>query len=102
MSKIKPYVLIESLSGKVCQHSDTYFTTRYGRTFSSRLCNPSTADPTQAQLERRAAFKEAVVKTRATMADKSSEDYHVAMAAFKSQKKYVTFYGYLIAQNLKG
>lgn len=101
MSKIKPYVLVESISGKVCQHSDTYFTTRYGRTFSSRLCNPSKAEPTEAQLDRRAAFKEAVAKTRATMADKSSEDYRKAMVSFKSQKKYVTLYGYLIAQNLK-
>lgn len=30
MSKVKPMILVEKLSGKVCGHSNTYFAERYG------------------------------------------------------------------------
>ena len=30
MSKIKPMILVEKLSGKVCSHSNTYFAERNG------------------------------------------------------------------------
>ncbi|MBQ0136987.1 MAG: hypothetical protein KBS40_03170 [Bacteroidales bacterium] len=42
MAKIKPMALIESMSGGVCEHSDTYFRTnkRTGRVYTGKLCNP--------------------------------------------------------------
>ena len=30
MAKLKPMILVEKLSGKVCGHSNTYFAERYG------------------------------------------------------------------------
>ncbi len=30
MAKVKPMILVDKLSGKVCGHSNTYFAERYG------------------------------------------------------------------------
>ena len=42
MSAIKPMGLVESMSGKLCGHSDIYFFRRNGKVFTGKLCNPST------------------------------------------------------------
>ena len=45
MSKIKPIAIVESMSGKVCQHSDMYFRTnrQTNEVCTGKLCNPSDA-----------------------------------------------------------
>ena len=48
MSKIKPMILIERLSGKVCGHSNTYFAERNGTQYTGTICNPYTGEPTAA------------------------------------------------------
>ena len=42
--------LIESMSGKICGHSDMYFFRKNGKVFSGKICNPSTKEPTENQL----------------------------------------------------
>ena len=49
MAKVKPMGLIESMSGKVCKHSDVYFFRRNGKIFTGKMCHPSTKAPTEAQ-----------------------------------------------------
>ena len=46
MAQVKPMGLIESMSGKVCEHSDMYFFRKNGKVFSGKICNPSTKEPT--------------------------------------------------------
>ena len=45
MSQVKPMGLVESMSGKLCGHSDLYFFRKNGKVFSGKICNPSTKDP---------------------------------------------------------
>ena len=42
--------LIESMSGKICGHSDMYFFRKNGKVFSGKICNPSTKEPSENQL----------------------------------------------------
>ena len=49
MAKVKPMGLIESMSGKVCEHSDVYFFRHNGKIFTGKRCHPSTKAPTEAQ-----------------------------------------------------
>ncbi len=59
MSKIKPMGLVESMSGKICGHSDMYFFRKNGKVFSGKICNPSTKEPTALQLAKRTKFAQA-------------------------------------------
>ena len=47
MAEIKPMALIESMSKKVCEHSDVYFRTnkKTGKVYTGKLCNPSAKEP---------------------------------------------------------
>jgi len=75
MAKIKPMALVESMSGKVCGHSDVYFRTnkRSGNVSSGKLCYPSTADPTTNQTAVRTKFATAIAKAKAILAATSSD-----------------------------
>ena len=94
MAKIKPLATIESMSGKVCIHSDMYFRTNKitGKTFTGKLCNPSTKEPSADQIAVRNRFDkvQAAVRTRLeTPATKAQ-----IMAEWKSQTKIGTLFGY--------
>ncbi|MBR4564162.1 MAG: hypothetical protein IKO26_06910 [Paludibacteraceae bacterium] len=96
MSKIKPMGLIESMSGKVCGHSDMYFFRKNGKVFSGKICNPSTKELTENQLAAQAKFKTARTNAKAALAD--PEQKATLETAFKAQKRYYTLYGYVFAQ----
>lgn len=53
MSKIKPMILVDRLSGKVCGHSNTYFAVRNGTQYTGTICNPFTGEPTDKQIANR-------------------------------------------------
>ena len=53
MALIKPMILVEKLSGKVCGHSNTYFAERYGTQYTGTICNPFTGEPTDKQIANR-------------------------------------------------
>ena len=96
MSQIKPMGLVESMSGKICGHSDMYFFRKNGKVFSGQICNPSTKEPTATQLAAQAKFKTARTNAKAALADATQRAAYEE--AFKNQKKYYSLYGYVFAQ----
>lgn len=105
MAKIKPIELIASMSGKVCQHGDTYFATnkQTGRVYTGKLCNPSTAEPTAKQIQVRENFKRRAQNTSAWLEankpnssrPKGTDLYQKALSAYKAQHQIGSFFGYI-------
>ena len=95
MAKIKPMALIESMSNKVCEHSDVYFRTnkRTGVTYSGKLCNPSTKEPSAAQTAAKARFAKVSAAVRAILAG-TSEQKASLVAAYRAQHKVGSLFGY--------
>ena len=58
MSRIKPIAIIQSMSGKVCEHSDMYFRTnkQTQKVCTGKICNPSDVVPSEAQLRVQGRF----------------------------------------------
>ena len=58
MSRIKPIAIIQSMSGKVCEHSDMYFRTnkQTQKVCTGKICNPSDVVPSEAQLRVQSRF----------------------------------------------
>ena len=94
MAKLKPMILIERLSGKVCGHSNTYFAERNGTQYTGTICNPFTGEPTDKQISIRTKFQTVI----ANMAALSTEEIEAYRQAFKKQKKYRSLRGYIFAQ----
>jgi hypothetical protein len=97
MSKVKPMILVDKLSGKVCGHSNTYFAERYGTQYTGTICNPYTGEPTDKQIAVRQKFAD----TYAAMAALTEEQRNAYEKAFKNQKKYRSLRGYIFAQEYK-
>lgn len=99
MAKIKPMILIESMWGKVCSHSDTYFALRNGTQYTGTRCNKRTTPFTENELKNQTKFKSAhtAAVTRLRDASQQAKD----LAAFKQQKKYKTLLGFLIADEYR-
>ena len=97
MAKLKPMILVEKLSGKVCGHSNTYFAERYGTQYTGTICNPFTGEPTEKQI----AIRQKFADTYAAMALLTDEQKEAYEAAFKKQKKYRSLRGYIFAQEYK-
>ena len=97
MSKLKPMILIERLSGKVCGHSNTYFAERNGTQYTGTICNPYKGEPTAKQLAVRARFTATVEAINALTEEQLAEYEN----NFKKQKKYRTLRGYIFAMENK-
>jgi hypothetical protein len=95
MARIKPMALIESMSQKVCMHSDVYFRTnkQTGVTYSGKLCNPSTKEPSVNQTAARARFAKVSAAVRAILAG-TSEQKTQLVAGYNAQNKYGSLFGY--------
>ena len=91
MAKIKPMALIESMSKKVCEHSDVYFRTnkQTGTTYTGKLCNPSTQEPSAAQTAAKARFAKVVAAVRTILSDPTEK------AKLKAEFKALTKIGSL-------
>ena len=94
MAKIKPMALIESMSKKVCMHSDVYFRTnkQTGTTYTGKLCNPSTQEPSAAQTAAKARFAKVVAAVRTILTDPTEKAK--LKAEFKAQTKIGSLFGY--------
>ena len=94
MAKIKPMALIESMSKKVCEHSDVYFRTnkQTGATYTGKLCNPSTKEPSASQTAAKARFAKVVAAVRTILNDPTEKAK--LMAEFKAQTKIGSLFGY--------
>ncbi|MBO5817949.1 MAG: hypothetical protein J6R26_08505 [Paludibacteraceae bacterium] len=97
MAKLKPMILVEKLSGKVCGHSNTYFAERNGTLYTGTICNPFTGEPTEKQIAVRQKFAD----TYAAIANLTEEQKEAYKEAFKKQKKYRSLRGYIFAQEYK-
>ena len=105
MAKILPMNLIAGMSGKVCQHGDTYFVTnrQTGQVHTAKMCNPANIPPTEAQLEVRSRFSKRAQNTSAWIKSngptekhpKGTELYQKAMAAYRAQHKIGSFFGFI-------
>ena len=94
MAKIKPMALIESMSKKVCMHSDVYFRTnrQTGDVYTGKLCNPSDKEPSAAQTKAKTRFAKAVAAVRLVLADPTEKAK--LEAEYKSQTKIGSLFGY--------
>ena len=97
MSKIKPMILVEKLSGKVCSHSNTYFAERNGTQYTGTICNPYTGEPTDKQIAVREKFADTIEAINAL----TEEQKNAYEKAFKNQKKYRSLRGYIFAMEYK-
>ena len=94
MAKVKPMILVDKLSGKVCGHSNTYFAERNGTLYTGTICNPFKGEPTENQIAVRQKFAD----TYAAMANLTEEQKEAYKEAFRKQKKYRSIRGYIFAQ----
>jgi hypothetical protein len=94
MAKYVPMELIESLSGKVCGHSDMYFANRKGTLYTGKICNPYKGEPSALQIAQRNKFKQVLTAIAALTAEEKAT-YAVD---FRKQKEYNTLRGYMFAQ----
>ena len=94
MAEIKPMALIESMSKKVCEHSDVYFRTnkQTGATYTGKLCNPSTKEPSASQTAAKARFAKVVAAVRTILNDPTEKAK--LKAEFKAQTKIGSLFGY--------
>jgi hypothetical protein len=94
MARIKPMALIESMSKKVCMHSDVYFRTnkQTGVTYSGKLCNPSTKAPSVNQTNAKARFAKVVAAVRLILADPTEKAK--LEKEYKAQTKIGSLFGY--------
>ena len=94
MAEIKPMALIESMKKKVCGHSDVYFRTnkKTGKTLTGKLCNPSTKEPSAAQIKAKARFAKVSAAVR-TVLENPTEKAKLE-AEYKSQTKIGSLFGY--------
>ena len=97
MSKIKPMILVDRLSGKVCSHSNTYFALRNGTQYTGTICNPYTGEPTDKQIAVREKFADTIEAINAL----TEEQRDAYKEAFKKQKKYRSLRGYIFAMEYK-
>ena len=86
--------LIESMSKKVCEHSDVYFRTnkQTGTTYTGKLCNPSTQEPSAAQTAAKARFAKVVAAVRTILTDPTEKAK--LKVEFKAQTKIGSLFGY--------
>ena len=93
MAKVIPMELIRSMSGKVCEHSDTHFVTKFGQVYSANRCTPRSTPFSEQELKNQRKFRAA----RAAAITRSQDPTHMAedLKAFKNQKVYKTLLGYL-------
>lgn len=95
MAKIKPMALVESMSKKVCMHSDVYFRTnkQTGAVYTGKLCNPYTGEPSADQVTAMTRFGKVSKAIRARLADTTSDETKAITAAFKAQTKVGSVFG---------
>ena len=97
MAKYEPIEMVKSYSGKICEHSDTYFAkkggTLGGTLYTGKICNPRTKPFSAEELARQAKFTQARAAVKAL-----TEEQKASYAEdFRKQKKYGSLQGYMFA-----
>ena len=84
MAKYVPILLLESLSGKLCSHSDVYFANRNGTRYTGKICNPYKGAPSALQITQRNKFKQVQIALKGL----TQEQKAAYAVAFSKQKEY--------------
>ena len=93
MAKYEPIEMVKSYSGKICEHSDTYFAKKGGTLYTGKICNPRTKLFSAEELARQAKFAQARAAVKAL-----TEEQKASYAEdFRKQKKYGSLQGYMFA-----
>ena len=108
MAKITPISLVAGMSGKIGQNSDTYFVTnrQTGQVHTAKISSAPLPNPTPAQIEARNKFTQRTQNTSQWLASngptsdhpKGTEIYQKALAAYKTQHKIGSFFGYIASR----
>ena len=96
MARIIPFELIKSMSGKICEHSDTHFVTRFGVVYTAKRCNKRSTPYIEIELKNQRKFKVAHQEAVARAQDPKYMAEH--LKEFNEQAKYKTLHGYLTAK----
>lgn len=96
MASIKPMALIESMSKKVCMHSDVYFRTnrQTGKVTTGKLCYPSTKPDSVNQTKAKSRFRKVLAAVRTILSD--STEKAKWQAEYKAQHRYGSLLGYVV------
>ena len=96
MAKIRPIATIQSMSGKVCEHSDMYFRTnkQTSKVVTGKVCNPSEAEPTEAQLKVQTRFAKLADAARTILEDPEQRAKYET--AYRKQRRVGSLLGYVI------
>ena len=97
MAKFKPIDLIQSLHGKICSHSDTYFQKRGKTLCTGRICKPRNLDKdpySAAEIAVHNKFSQVVAAIKSI----TEEQKAAYKTAFDNQSKYTSLRGYMFAK----
>lgn len=96
MATIKPIDTVKSMSGKVCEHSDIYFRSnkQTDKVVTGKICNPSEAEPSEAQLRVQNRFAKLADAARAILADPEQRTKYET--AYRKQRRVGSLLGYVI------
>ena len=96
MAKIKPIDTVKSMSGKVCEHSDMYFRSnkQTDKVVTGKICNPSEAEPSEAQLRVQNRFAKLADAARAILADPEQRTKYET--AYRKQRRVGSLLGFVI------
>ena len=107
MAKIKPLAIIESMSGKVCEHSDMSFvcSKKTGKVHTMKMCNPYEGPASSAQTEVRTKFQQAAATAKqilaATAEDQDQTLYQKKTdykAQFDAQVKNPSIFSFIVGK----
>ncbi|MCR5394640.1 MAG: hypothetical protein K6E86_04535 [Bacteroidales bacterium] len=101
MARVSPIGIVARMSGKICGHSDMYFSTnkQTGHVYTGKRCFPSEAAPTEAQLAARTRFGQLMGQVKqwvnengpSTKNVNGTEIYQKVLAAYKAQHRIGNF-----------
>ena len=96
MATIKPIATVKSMSGKVCEHSDMYFRSnkQTDKVVTGKICNPSEAEPSEAQIRVQNRFAKLADAARAILADPEQRTKYET--AYRKQRRVGSLLGYVI------
>ena len=98
MSRIKPISIIQSMSGKVCEHSDMYFRTnkQTQAVYTGKICVASDADLTAEQLRVQERFAKISAAVDALLSEPAEREKW--LKKYLKQHKIGSLRGYVFAK----
>ena len=98
MSRIRPIAIVQSMSGKVCEHSDMYFRTnkQTQKVSTGKICNPSDAEPTEAQMKVKTRFAKVSAAVDQLLSDPAEREKW--SKSYLAQHKYGSLKGDVFAK----